>query len=255
MELYYQSYGTGFPLIVLHGLFGSSDNWQPVAKKLGARFEVLTVDLRNHGRSPHSEEMNYAAMAEDVRELMARRNLARAHVLGHSLGGKVAMTFALRHPALVSKLVVVDMAAKEYPPVHAPLFDAMLGLDLDSFRERADVDAALAEKIPDAAVRRFLLKNIGRDESGKLRWKLNLGAIHRSYDRLREAVTSTGSFEGEMLVVTGARSEHVLEEDLVAMRRMFPRLRAEVLAKAGHWVHADDAEGLVRVLEEFLGGQ
>ncbi len=254
MELFYQSYGAGFPLIILHGLFGSSDNWQPVAKKLGARFEVLTVDLRNHGRSPHSEEMNYTVMAEDVRELMARRGLPRAHLLGHSMGGKTAMTFALRHPTLVSKLVVVDMAAKEYPPVHEPLFDAMLGVDLSLFKERAEVDAALAEKIRDARTRQFLLKNVGRDETGKLRWKLNLGAIHRGYDRLRSALESAGSFNGDTLVVKGGRSEHVLVDDLDGMRKLFPRMRVEVLENAGHWVHADDAEGLAKVLEEFLGG-
>ena len=168
MQLYYQTYGAGFPLIILHGLFGSSDNWQPVAKKLGEQFQVFTPDLRNHDRSPHSEEFSYPLMAEDLREFMEQRALVRTHMLGHSMGGKAAMEFALRHPALVAKLIVVDMAPKAYPPVHVPLFEAMLALDLASFRERGEINAALTPKISNTQVRQFLLKNIGRDNSGKV---------------------------------------------------------------------------------------
>jgi esterase len=253
IELYYQSYGTGFPLIVLHGLFGSSDNWQPVAKKLGAKFEVLTLDLRNHGRSPHSDEMSYAVMAGDVREFMAQRGFARAHVLGHSLGGKVAMEFALRHPALVAKLVVVDMAPKIYPPSHVPLFEAMLALDLDSFRERGEIDKALAAKVPDTRTRMFLLKNVGRDEAGKFKWKLNLPAIYQNYPKLKEAIESDRTFDGPVLFVKGGKSDHILPEDKARITRLFPSAQVEELASAGHWVHADDPEGLVSVLEAFLG--
>ena len=252
MELFYQSYGSGFPLIVLHGLFGSSDNWQPVAKKLSTRFEVLAVDLRNHGRSPHSEEFSYAVMAEDVREFMAQRGFSRAHVLGHSLGGKVAMEFALRHPALVSKLVVVDMVPKVYPPSHVPLFEAMLALGLDSFRERGEIDKALAAKIPDTRTRMFLLKNVGRDESGKFNWKLNLPAIYRNYPKLKETIESDKTFDGPVLFVKGGKSEHILPEDEARITKLFPKAQVEELASAGHWVHADDPEGLVRVLVEYL---
>jgi len=253
MELYYQSYGSGFPLIVLHGLFGSSDNWQPVAKKLGARFEVLTVDLRNHGRSPHSEEFDYTVMAEDLREFMAQRGFARAHFLGHSMGGKVAMEFALRHPTLVTKLVVVDMAPKVYPPSHVPLFEATLALELDSFRERGEIDKALATKILDTRVRMFLLKNVGRDYSGKFKWKLNLPAIYRNYPKLKEAIESDRTFDGPVLFVKGGKSDHILAEDAARITSLFPKAQVEELARAGHWVHADDPEGLARLLEEFLG--
>jgi esterase len=252
MQLHYQSFGAGFPLIIMHGLFGSSDNWQPVAKKLEARFEVSTVDLRNHGRSPHSEEFSYAVMAEDLREFMAQRGFARAHVLGHSLGGKAAMTFALQYPELVSKLVVVDMGPKTYAPWHVPLFEAMLALDLDLFRERGEIDKALAPVIPDVRTRMFLLKNLGRDDLWKFKWKLNLPSIYRNYPQLKDAIECNGTFNGPALFVKGGKSDHILAEDVPRIVKLFPRARVEELPSAGHWVHADDLEGLVKALKEFL---
>jgi pimeloyl-ACP methyl ester carboxylesterase len=252
MQLHFQTYGTGFPLVILHGLFGSSDNWQPVAKKLGERFTVFTVDLRNHGRSPHSEEFSYAIMAEDVCDFLEQRGLSQAHVLGHSMGGKTAMEFALRHPSLVSKLVIVDMAPKAYPPVHVPLFEAMLGLDLGLFRERGEIDAALTEKIPDAKVRQFLLKNVARDETGKFRWKLNVAGIYQNYSRLKEAIESNTTFDGPTLFIKGAKSDHLLAEDMPQIEKLFPKARIEKLANAGHWVHADEPAGIVRILTSFL---
>lgn len=255
MQLYYQKYGAGFPLVILHGLFGSSDNWAPLAKKLGERFTVFTVDLRNHGRSPHSEEFSYAVMAEDIREFLEQRGLARAHLLGHSMGGKAAMEFALRHPARVAKLVVVDMAPKVYPPVHVPLFEAMLGLDLNLFRERGEIDAALAKKIHDMKVRQFLLKNVARDDAGKFRWKLNVAGIYQNYPRLKEAIEPGRTFDGTVLFVKGGNSEHIIVNDEAQIRRLFPKARVEKLAEAGHWVHADDPAGLVRIATQFLDGQ
>lgn len=252
MEPHYHSYGAGFPLLILHGLFGSLDNWQPISRRLSEQFQVFSLDLRNHGRSPHDEEINYPLMAEDLREFMEQQRLSQAHILGHSMGGKVAMEFALRHPALAAKLVVVDMSPKAYPPVHLPLFEAMLALDLNSFRERGEIDAALAEKIPDAAVRRFLLKNVGRDESGQFYWKLNLAAIYRNYPQLKKEIESNRIFDGPVLFVKGGKSDHILAGDIAGIRKFFPRAQIQELAEAGHWVHADDPTGLVRMLTQFL---
>jgi esterase len=252
MQLNFQTYGSGFPVLILHGLFGSLDNWQPVSRKLGEYFQVFALDLRNHGRSPHSEDFTYELMAEDVHEFMAQHNLSRAHLLGHSMGGKAAMLFALLHPELVEKLVIVDMAPKAYPPVHLPLFEAMLSLDLSSFRERGEIDAALKPSIPEVAIRQFLLKNIGRDDSGAFRWKLNLPAIHRNYHHLKGEIADNRSFDGPTLFIKGERSNHIADGDEILIKRLFKNARIETIPDAGHWVHADNPASFIETTIKFM---
>src|SRR5262245_39084435 len=184
MRLNFYSCGAGFPLVILHGLFGSSDNWQTLSKRFKEHYKVFTLDLRNHGNSPHHNDVGYPAMARDVAEFFDEQQLREAFVLGHSMGGKVAMQFANDFPQRVRRLVVADMAPRAYPRTHDDLFAAMLGLDITRYRSRGDVERALAPQIPDTVLRQFLLKNLANAETGGLKWKINLQGLHNGYDAL-----------------------------------------------------------------------
>jgi esterase len=177
MQLNYYTCGEGFPLVILHGLFGSSDNWQTISKQLKPEFNIFAVDLRNHGNSPHLDPFDYQVMAEDVRDFVNSQQLREVFLLGHSMGGKVAMQFASRFPERVRKLIVADIAPKDYPPHHADTLAAMTEINLATFNSRSEIDEALAGKIPDAAIRQFLLKSVGRNDAGRFIWKINLAGI------------------------------------------------------------------------------
>ncbi len=234
-------------------MFGSLDNWQTISRKLGETHQVFTVDLRNHGHSPHSDVFDYTAMVGDLHEFMAANQLPRAHFLGHSLGGKTAMHFALRHPELVQKLIVVDIAPKSYPPSHLPILQAMLALDLNSYRERNEIGAALTPAIPDLATRQFLLKNLTRDETGAFRWKLNLPVIHRNYEQLNREIETDRTFDSPVLFIKGGRSDYLAEGDMTLIHRLFPCSTVKTIAAAGHWVHADAPEPFASIVLKFLG--
>ncbi len=252
MELYYQDYGSGPPLIILHGLLGAGGNWHTLSRTAFApHFHVFAVDQRSHGRSPHAEPLSYAAMASDVRDFMDQRGLASAHVLGHSMGGKTAMQTALSYPEHVDRLVVVDMAPKAYPPHHTVLIDALRGLDLAQYDDRRVIDAALAEEIPSTSMRQFLLKNLAYDGAGGYTWQMNLEAIHRHYDRIIEGLEE-GAFDGPALFVRGGASDYVADADLPQIRKYFPRAELKTIDGAGHWVHAERPEALAEAVLAFL---
>lgn len=252
LALHYHSFGDGRPLIILHGLFGSSNNWRTLAEKLGERFRVFVVDQRNHGNSPHSEEFSFPAMAEDLRLFMEEHGLARASVLGHSMGGKTAMEFALRHPGMVEKLVVVDIAPHAYPPDHDEILDAMAELDLASYSSRASIEEALARRLPDVRVRQFILTNLKRFAGGRYAWKINLDVVRRKYGEITKAQTSDIPFRGPALFLRGELSRYVREEDLSDIRRLFPAAGLRTIAGAGHWVHADKPGDFLRLVIDFL---
>lgn len=253
MELFYKEYGEGHPLIILHGLLGASGNWHTLAGRAFAKhFHVFTVDQRNHGRSPHDPVHDYPAMADDLEAFMDRHGLATAHVMGHSMGGKTAMQFALTRPHRVDRLVVVDIAPKRYPPWQIHLFDALRNLDLNAFRSRAEIDAALARRVPSAAVRQFLLKNLRTERHGGFSWIVNLEALYRNYERLSDDIPATGTFDGPTLFVRGGDSPYVTDEDLPRIRRRFPRAEVVTIPGAGHWVHADAPEAFARAVIDFL---
>ena len=252
MRLHYRTLGKGAPLIVLHGLLGSLDNWQPLTRRFAAHFKVWAVDLRNHGQSPHSDDVSYDAMAGDIDEFMRTHGLTRAHLLGHSMGGKVAMQFALRHADRVEKLVLVDISPRAYSPRHARTLAALLALDLHAFQRREQLDAKLAESVDNAEVRQFLLKNVGHDPHGGFRWKANVRGIWESYERLTKAVTSEKPCDRPALFVRGERSDYVPATDNELIRRLFPRAEFCVIADAGHWVHADQPEAVFTAVLKFL---
>jgi esterase len=246
-------YGEGPPLAILHGLFGSGRNWASMAQGLAAQHRVIAIDLRNHGASPWAETMDYREMADDVRSTMRERGYDRFALLGHSMGGKVAMTAALKHGAAVERLVVVDIAPVAYAASHLGYAQAMRELDLAAIKRRSDADAALAPAIPDAAERAFLLQNLVL-EDGRARWRLNLEAIEREMPRLVgfPAIPAGRTYDGPSLFVAGGRSDYLRPEHELIIRRLFPSAEIANIDNAGHWLHAEQPAAFLTVVEAFL---
>ncbi len=252
MELNYKSFGQGEPALILHGLFGTLDNWQTIAKALAEHFLVFIVDQRNHGRSPHVQDMSYPLMAEDLREFMESHWIYRAHIIGHSMGGKTAMQFALHYPDMVDKLAVIDIAPKAYPGGHEEIFRALLDLDIDRVENRQDAEAFLTRRIDSPPVLQFLLKNISRNPDGRYIWKMNLPVIYRHYPDILHAVQGDEPYEGPALFLRGDRSPYIQPGDEQGIKALFPQARIETIAGAGHWVHAEAPREVVERLKFFL---
>jgi esterase len=251
MKLYSQTIGEGQPLVILHGLFGSSDNWRGIAKTLSDYAKVISVDLRNHGLSPHSSEQTYALMVEDLAELFEQLQLTKVNIIGHSMGGKVAMAFSQRYPQLIDKLVVVDIAPKQYQDEHSAIFKALLALDLALFTNRRDVDNALKMTLPNKAVRQFLLMNL--DLSGdKLRWRLNLQALYANYPRLLEAVCEDETVMIPSCFIRGGQSDYIVDDDEDLIRTCFPYSELLTIEQAGHWLHAEVPQQFLSKITEFF---
>ena len=252
MELNFKTMGRGEPVIILHGLFGTLDNWQTIAKHLSEHFSVYIVDQRNHGRSPHAAHMDYPALAEDLRHFMERHWMYKAHLIGHSMGGKTVMEFALEHPDMTDKLVVVDIAPKAYPGGHEDIFKALFAVDLDAIQSRQEAEEILSQYIEDAGTKQFLLKNLSRKKEGTFEWKMNLPVLHQYYQEILAPPTAQTPFEGETLFIRGGRSPYVLDSDLPAIHGLFPAAQLETIANAGHWVHADAPAELLQKVYTFL---
>lgn len=262
MQLHFRQLGQGPPLVMLHGLFGSLDNWLGVAPTLAETYTLYLVDLRNHGHSPHDPEMNYALMAADVAEFFDRHKLDRACVVGHSMGGKTAMQFALDFPARVKKLVVVDITPRASKLDHENIFNALLALDLNRFQSRRQMEAVLAPEIPDLVVRQFLLKNLksrhsaggaSAPPSSHFEWRIPLDILYKNYSNICEAIPPHAPFPGPALFLRGGKSRYVPEDGLPAIQKLFPRAKMETISGAGHWVHADAREEFLRRVLAFLG--
>ena len=252
MELYSRIEGSGFPIVILHGFLGSSDNWRAVSNRLSRSYKVYSVDLRNHGRSPHSQRMTYPVIADDVRELFEREAISEAHVVGHSLGGKAAMQFAITYPDQVKKLVVVDIAPKAYPPSQRLILAALDRLELQSFKSFGEIDAALAPAIPEIAVRQFLMKNIARVPNSGFRWRIDIASIAKSYDDLTKAIIPARKYDKPVCFVRGGRSDYIQDSDLPSIRAVFPRAELATIAAAGHWLHAEATDEFLQILLSFL---
>jgi esterase len=243
----------GPPVVILHGLLGSARNWSSLAKQLGATRRVFALDLRNHGASPWADEMTYDQMAGDVRAFLHRQGLAPAAVIGHSMGGKVAMRLALGHGEQVLRLVVVDVAPVAYRRGFNAYVEAMRALDLSRISRRSEADALLAEQIDDAGVRGFLLQNLVSGEDG-LVWRVPLDALgHNMPELVSFPEPRDGErYEGPALFVTGGRSDYVRPEHHTAILRLFPNARFAPIADAGHWVHAEAPQQFFEVVGAFL---
>jgi len=248
MQLNYKSFGKGDPIVILHGLFGTLDNWQTIARQLAAQYTVYIVDQRNHGRSPHLAEMNYLLMAQDLKEFMESQWMYKAHIVGHSMGGKTAMQFAHEYPDMVDSLVVIDIAPKTYADGHTPIFDALMNLNVDALETRKQADDFLRQSIRDYSVRQFLLKNLTRSKSGGFQWKMNLPVIHKYYPDILQATRGDQPFEGRTLFVKGSHSPYIQTEDEAMIFTQFPNAKIEVVRNAGHWVHAEAPAALLALL-------
>jgi esterase len=252
MNLHFEAVGKGRPLIILHGLLGSADNWRLMSRRLGAHYKVLAVDLRNHGRSPHSDIFDYDVMTADLREFMEQQALRRIMLLGHSIGGKVAMQFAIDYSERVDRLVIVDIGPKPYEPSQRYILEALRSLDLTRCKSFADVDAALAAEVSGESLRQFLLKNLARDENGRLRWKVHLEAIYRNYDKLARGLAPGRTFDKPTLFIRGGRSNYIEDDDAPLIRQIFPGAEIATLPDAGHWVHVDVPEEFFQTVLNFL---
>ncbi len=237
--------------MILHGLFGTSDNWQTIAKQLAKDYWVFIVDQRDHGRSAHTDGLDYERMAGDLAEFLEQQWIYESHIIGHSMGGKTAMQFAMNYPDLVEKLVVVDIAPKAYVGGHQAIFDALFALDLNTIESRKEADAFLADRIPDFGTRQFLLKNLTRDKEGGYRWKMNLPIIYESYQAILDQVKGE-PFDKESLFIRGSRSNYIQAEDEPIIKDLFPNATLESI-DAGHWVHAEKPKDLLQSIQKFLG--
>jgi esterase len=252
MNLNYKSYGQGQPIIILHGLFGMLDNWQTIAKKLAENYSVFAVDQRNHGRSPHDPGMNHKVMAEDLQEFMQQQWIHKAFVLGHSMGGKTAMQLALDFPEMVEKLIVVDIGPFSNSGGHEVIFDALLSMDLKKIKSRKEADDFLSTKIPQFGVRQFLLKNLSGNKAGEYFWKMNLPVIYKHYSEILAKVDVNEPFEGDTLFIRGGKSNYINEGDFPAFKNIFPNAQLKTIENAGHWVHADAPDQLLKTTINFL---
>jgi esterase len=253
IQLGVTEYGSGAPVAILHGLFGSGRNWRSIAQQLAPRHRVLAFDLRNHGASPWANGMSYREMVEDLRASIRARGIGRAALLGHSMGGKVAMLAALLHPTEIDRLVVVDIAPAPNPPTLLAYVRAMRAVDLRDVTRRGEVDAQLAVAVPDPAERAFLLQNLIIDD-GSARWRLNLEAIEHEFSEIIgfPHVPADSVYQGATLFVAGARSDHIRPEHEPVIRHLFPRAHITRVEGAGHWVHAEQPQAFLRAVATFL---
>lgn len=252
MKLNFRTFGNGEPLIILHGVFGSADNWQTLGKVFAEGFTVYLVDQRNHGNSPHSEEFSYDLMVEDLLQLMNEKDLNSACLLGHSMGGKVAMHFATKYPEKVSRLIVVDIAPKYYPPHHQQIFDGFKSVQLDRISSRKEADEQMSAVIPNIGVRQFILKNLTRNADGDFTWKLNVAAIEKAIEAVGRGLETETTYGGRALFIAGGNSDYITIKDFKLISSLFPQADIETIAGAGHWVHAEKPDELKDLVLNFL---
>jgi esterase len=255
MNLFHRTYGNKSTptLIILHGVLGCSDNWHTAAKTLGAQFHVLVPDLRGHGRSPHAPGFSIPILTNDILDFMDAHDIPAAHILGHSLGGKIAMHLTLAAPERVRHLIVADIAPRAYLFRTSPELEAMQALAPAMPATREDADSALARSIHTPAVRQFLLKNLTRGNNGRLHWRCDLAELAKNFPRILEAVESSGTtFSRPALFLRGGRSTYVTDADFAEIHRLFPGAKSVTIPDAGHWIHADAPETFLAHVKEFI---
>lgn len=253
MKLHHKILGpeSGETLIILHGLFGSLDNWMTLAKLWAEEYHVIVVDQRNHGRSPHSEEFSYELMADDLLELVYDLRVTGFHLLGHSMGGKAAMLFAQRHPELLYSLIVADIAPHGYPPHHNHILEAMTTATPEILTSRSRADAHLAQFIPENGTRQFLLKNLYWKEKGQLDWRMNIAVLAREIDFILGEL-ELESIDVPTLFLRGTLSKYIQDKDFPAIRNLFEQVSFVDFVGAGHWLHAEQPERMLEVVKEFI---
>jgi esterase len=262
MKLFYRKSGNGKPLIILHGLFGISDNWAALAKLWSAYFTVYAVDLRNHGQSPHGNEWNYKVMSEDIIELLSDEKLTDVTIIGHSMGGKVAMRLAIDYPLAISKLIVVDIAPRQSLPTNSEVIDALQQVDLNKLTSRKDAEEILRPLLREEGTIQFLLKNLfwsagpltGKDQPDgekRLEWRFNLDVISKNIHEVYAATLPDGVCETNTLFIRGSKSQYIMPEDEASIALQFPNSEIVTIPDAGHWVHADQPFPVYEAVMKF----
>jgi len=251
MKLFFKKSGEGKPLIILHGLLGSADNWQTISKKLSETYTVYIVDQRNHGHSPHTDEINYDLMSEDLYDLVAEEGLRDLLLMGHSMGGKTVLRFAQQHGFLVEKMIVADMGIKAYPPHHDLIFQGLFAVDVDNCPTRKEAEERLSSIVKDEANVQFLMKNLYWKEAEKLAWRFNLQSLSDNRGELMKAIPPE-PIDVPTLFLRGGKSRYVLDEDIDDIKKIVPEATFKTIENAGHWVHAEAPQEFLNEVSEYF---
>ncbi len=255
MELFFRSYGSGPPIIILHGILGISDNWVTFGKKIADQgYQAIIPDQRNHGHSPHSPAFNYYALVDDLAEFIDSLGLENPILLGHSMGGKVVMRYTLENPEQVSKIILVDVSLRTYVThtYHQQLIQSMMDIDLDKCESRQDVEKKLGESVHSNRIRQFLMKSLFWKEKNKLGWRLNLEPLYENLESMYDGVYFSTRFASPALFIRGGKSDYVSKDDYKAINTSFPQAEIRTIENGTHWVHADEPDEFYQMVDEFL---
>jgi esterase len=255
IKLNYKEFGDGAEtIVILHGLFGMLDNWQTIGKRLAeSGYRVLLLDQRDHGKSPHTSEINYDILAADLNDFLISKNIQRAHIIGHSMGGKVAMNFAFKYRAFVNKLIVIDIANKIYKGDHQPIFNAIFSCDVSIAESRESIEEHFGNHGLDEGTRQFIMKNLQRKIEVGYEWKMNVNLLHTFYTQLMAQVgTEDDVSDAQTMFIKGEVSNYITSDDENMMQKQFPNAIVEVIEGAGHWVHAEKPKETFDAILNFL---
>ena len=266
MKLYYRKTGKGPALVILHGLYGSSDNWMTIARYLSDMFTVYLPDLRNHGQSPHADEHTYESMSNDLDEMISETGIGRFILAGHSMGGKVAMKYALNWPDRIYSLVILDISPfgtrdhdNVYYRQHSSILETLLSVNLAGLKTRSEAENLLAIKIPSERIRSFIMKNLARSNHNQFSWKLNVNALYENLDNIMEGIISDDAHYEQVtgfpvLFVKGEDSDYIKEDEMPVIKKIFPSADLKILSNAGHWLHAERPDAVIRIFQDQLTG-
>lgn len=252
MDLFCRKFGEGKPLYILHGLFGSSDNWVTLGNQFADHYHIIIPDMRNHGQSPHSDQWGYKYMADDIYKLARKLNHDKISILGHSMGGKTAITFADKYAKMLDKLVIADIAPRFYPIRHRKILDGLLSINLQAIKSRKEASDHLAGYIPELSLRQFLLKNLDRDDDKAFKWKLNLKIINRHLENVGLDTYPKNIIDIPTLFIRGINSDYITDDDILEIREYFSDVSVESIGNAGHWLQAEQPEAFYNTVKEFL---
>jgi esterase len=250
-KLHYQQQGSGADIILIHGLLGSLENLNMVAKSLKENYRVTNIDVRNHGLSFHKKTMTYKELAQDIVELMADLGIERSHILGHSMGGKIAMELALTHCEKVDKLIVADIAPVAYPSHHAHIIEGLQSINVDKIESRKDADIQLSQFVDEVGIRQFLLRNLV-SKDGQFNFKCNLDNIEQCYQEIMKGYEGEQTFTGATLFIKGGDSHYITAEHREIIKHLFPNSHAKIIQGAGHWLHAEKTIAFNKLVNDFL---
>lgn len=253
MKLFFRKTGEGQPILILHGVFGSSDNWFSISKMIAEKgFAVYAIDARNHGQSPRSQAFSYDVMADDLNEFIEDNHLEKPIIIGHSMGGKVVMHFAMKYPQKFSKLIIVDIAPKFYPSHHGHIIQGLNSIDLENLKNRNEAETQLVKFVSNVGERQFLLKNLYRTENGKFDWRINLPVLSKEIYQVGGDFTDVHEVSEPTLFIRGSESGYIFDEDIPVIKNIFPNAIIETIEGAGHWVQAEKPAEFVEAVLNFV---